>query len=337
VAINRQGDALLLASDTQVQLVAPSRTVQAPATIFEPCTPPQAGVYVADAGVYLLTICSVEAGDGSAVVSGLGGQPSGCNIRYAVDAVQFRLIEIPLTAGELSQPNLLRNRIAYGCFGMDPLRYAIDPFAGIGSSATALDELRPRTLTDCDVPLAAIYWTATAGLVWIDMWSVRRRVARSNAAASAAAEDDALMATAEAMREQFLAQIADQTATGTSPLAAMASDSFEHLPPAGLLPIAIGSNIRAFGYAQFFSGMTFKPPVYIEGGALAALLHHSSQFPPIDVNSAEMIWLYFVRENMQVHDGGFANQPYVVFANANLPFYGESRFDRSHYDYSNYV
>ena len=64
VALNRRGEILLLNSDTQVQLVRPSDPVPEPNKIFRACTPVSTGTYIADAGVYLLTISSVRAGNG---------------------------------------------------------------------------------------------------------------------------------------------------------------------------------------------------------------------------------------------------------------------------------
>jgi hypothetical protein len=34
-----------------------------------------------------------------------------------------------------------------------------------------LDSLRPNQLTDCEVPLAIVFWTDTDGINFIDMWS----------------------------------------------------------------------------------------------------------------------------------------------------------------------
>jgi hypothetical protein len=67
------------------------------------------------------------------------------------------------------------------------------------------------------------------------------------------------------------------------------------------------------------------------------LLRESARYPPVDLQNEEMIWLYAVRENQRALDTGINVQPYVVFANANLTFYGEPRLDRAHWNYSNFV
>src|SRR6266852_2714580 len=136
VAINRCGEILLLANDTDVQLVRPAHIATPPKTLFGLCDPPipdascnsdfqtlqppQSGTYVADDGVYLLTICSIGAGEGLATVSGLGA-PSGCNIKYVVEAVEFRLLELPVDSATRADTAHLRNRVAYACFGVDDM------------------------------------------------------------------------------------------------------------------------------------------------------------------------------------------------------------------------
>jgi hypothetical protein len=333
VAINRQGDPLYLSSDTKVQLVRSTDAQPATATIFSACTPPESGVYVAGAGVYLLTMCTTVVGDGSAPVSGLGGQPSGCNSRYEVDAVQFRLLELPISDDDLAHPNLLRNRVAYQCFGVDGLSsFSKDPFGTTTEPSTLLDQLRPRSLTDCDVPLATLYWTASGGVVWLDMWSVRRRVAQKIGAAGLPfVLADRALARAEAMRAQFQ----DQLEFNISPFV-RANTSMRYLPPAAVIPTADSLN-GGFDYTLFFDQKTYNEPVFIEGGMVEPLLRISAQYPPVDLQNPEMVWLYWVRENMQAAQTGGGVQTALIFANADLPFFGEPRFDRSHWNYSNYI
>ncbi len=361
VAINRCGEILLLANDTDVQLVPPAHVATPPATIFGLCKPPiadtscssdfqtlqppQSGTYVADDGVYLLTICSIGAGNGLATVSGLGDAPKGCNIKYVVDAVEFRLLELPVDPSVRADTAHLRNWVAYHCFGVDDmLDYATDPF-GVNADTephTLLDDIRGTQLTDCDVPLAALYWTATGGVQFVDLWSVRRRVAHTRAA-SAFPLDDVRLATAEAMRDQFKEHLRAVLDVASTPANVQASDSFRYLPPAGLVPLASAANPRAFVVTSFFQGKTWNShanwpqPVYMEGGMLEALLRDSAKYPPVDLQDPEMIWLYSVRQNIVALNTSGSIQPYVVFANAGMPFFGEPRFDRSHFNYANFV
>jgi hypothetical protein len=339
VAINRRGEILLLANDTQVQLVRPTEELPDPTKLFRACTPVTTGAYIADAGVYLLTVSSIRAGNGLAQVNGLGDTPAGCNVKYIVDAVEFRLLELPVDNAVLGDVVRLRNRVAYECFGAGGLAdFARDPFATVAEPHTLLDDIRGTSLTNCDVPLAILYWTAAGGIQWIDIWAVRRRLSTATSA-SPSLIDDTRLAVAEAMREQFRMHL-DTIARSTT---YTAMTNFRWVPPAGFVPLASGSGATGFDVQSFFSGKTWNRhatwpnPVYMEGGMVEALLRESSRYPPVDLQSTEMIWLYSVRENFRALDTGGNVQPYTVFANANLPFYGEPRLDRAHWNYSNFV
>jgi hypothetical protein len=331
LAINRKGETLLLPADTRVQLVRTADAVPPARTLFTACTPPQSGVYVAGAGVYLLTLCSTVAADGSASVSGLGGQPAGCNTRFAVEAVQFRLIELPLTDAEMQDVAHLRNLVAYRCFGVSP-SFATDPFGSPDEPPTLLDQLRPRSLTDCDVPLATFYWTATGGLVWGDMWSVRRRVAERTAAVPLAGFIADHSATMDAMLLQFEQQL--------SPIAApalKARDVFRYLPPIGVLPVARG---RSAGLSQltFFDQLTTRGPVYVEGSRLHGIVRDALAHHPLDVNSKELIRLYLVRENRQAIDQQRAIAPAaaLLFVSGHARYWGDAHYDVAKWNYSNF-
>jgi hypothetical protein len=339
VAINRRGELLLLASDTQVQLVRPAETTGESTKIFRACAPVTTGTYIADAGVYLLTISSVRAGNGLAQVSGLGDTPAGCNVKYIVDAVELRLLELPVDDATLADIARLRNRVAYQCFGVDDLLdFATDPYGTTSEPHTLLDDLRATTLTDCDVPLAILYWTATGGIQWIDLWAVRRRVTTAKSA-SASLLDDTRLAVAEAMREQFRMHL--QTIAGSASYTA--ATNFRWLPPADVIPLSSSSGATGFDANTFFTGKTWNrhatwpAPIYMEGGMLEPLLRVSVRFPPVDLQDEEMIWLYSVRENVRALHAGSTVQPVAVFANGNLPFFGEPRFDRAHWNHSNYM
>jgi hypothetical protein len=344
VAINRSGEILLLAADTQVQLVRPADPAAEPGTIFRTCTPATTGTYVADAGLYLLTVSSIRSGNGLAQVSGLGDTPRACNIKYVVDAVEFRLLELPLDETLLGAPLRLQNAVAYQCFGVGHLvDFATDPFAtdalSAGEPQTLLDQIRGIDLTDCDVPLAILYWTATDGVQFVDMWAVRRRLTHTKTASDFGL-DDARLAAAEAMREQFRAQL-EVIREGSSLGSYQAKTAFRWLPPAGLVPLSSGSGATGFDAGNFFTGKTWNlhphwpAPIYMEGGMVETLLRVSAQYPPVDLDDKEMVWLYSVRENIRALATGHTVQPYLVFANANLPFFGEPRFDRAHANYSN--
>jgi hypothetical protein len=337
VAINRRGEILLLNADTEVKLIRPAHQATAPASVFQTCTPPTQGVYVADSGVYLLTVCSLGAANGLAQVSGLGGLQASCNAKYIVDAVQFRLIEVPVDAPMLSDVPHLRNRVAYQCFGAGHASdFATDPFGTAGEPRTLLDEIRDtKQLTDCDVPLALMYWTATGGIQFLDMWSVRRRVTRT--ASPEAALEDARLAVAEAMLLQFQEHLA---ALATSPVSTALSvtGSFRHLPPFGMVPVGSTPG-RDFSLLTFFASLKTRGPFYIEGSRAASVARQALQFFPIDIESHELIWLYRIRENQQAIDDltGATPRTALLFVTGHASWRGDAHYDVSKWNYANYA
>jgi hypothetical protein len=339
VAINRKGETLYLPSDTRVQLVRTADATPPARTLFTACTPPESGVYVAGAGVYLLTLCSTVAADGSASVSGLGGQPTGCNTRFAVDAVQFRLIELPMTDAEMQDVARLRNLVAYRCFGETGLpSFALNPFLATTEPTTLLDQLRTRTLTDCDMPLATIYWTATGGLVWLDMWSVRRRTARRTAPTVQPLSTDRRRSTAEAMVLQFQSHVAQLRNDRTLTTALGVKTYFAHLPPIGLLPL-FTSSFAGINIDQFFAACTTHGPTFVDTDKVASLYARALDFPPIDTESREVFWLYLVVENTQGANTTASTRPqgYVMFMNGHADYASNARFNLSLWNYANYA
>src|SRR5262249_1021071 len=156
-----------------------------------------------------------------------------------VDAVQFRLVELPIASDILNDSNRMRNRIAYACFGVDDIAsFARDPLGALSEPHTLLDDVQDKTFADCDVPLAVLYWTATGGVQFLDLWSVRRRLTHSRTATRFPALSDKRLAASEAMVLQFQEQIAGLRRTLGQASSVVASDYFKFLPPVGVLPIA---------------------------------------------------------------------------------------------------
>ncbi|HET8798757.1 MAG TPA: hypothetical protein VFO89_13775, partial [Thermoanaerobaculia bacterium] len=64
-------------------------------------------------------------------------------------------------------------------------------------------------------------------------------------------------------------------------------------------------------------------------------------YPPIDLQSAQLIWLYFGVENMIAANAPVAGvarpRPFAAFANGHMPYLANARFDVSLWDYSNYA
>ena len=342
LAINSCGQTLQLEQNTDLALARPLNlsTTSSPAVGFLPCQPSESGVYIAGAGVYLLTMAPTATSEGRADVNGLGNTTAPCNTRYTVEGVQFRLLQLPLSLAELSDARL-RNIIAYRCFAPEIQQtFVRNPLGPRLDRRSVLDDLRPQFLTDADVPLALIYWT-TAGIQFIDMWSVRRNITSPTARTGVREQpldDEQRIRAAEAMVSQFAEHIDHLRATRTDLATIMASQLFRYLPPIGILPLSSGA-IPGFTQQQFFSQRVYRGPLYIEGARVEALLRVASHYPPIDLGGQEMVWLYSVRENRDpaALAGNPAPQPYLIFTSGQLQPATDARFNVNRWNYSNYT
>jgi hypothetical protein len=341
LAINRQGQTLSLNSSTNVKLTRPINVASNGRTAFgfDDCKPLQPGIYIALAGVYLLTIAPATKNEGRAAVSGLDNIVARCNTHHAVEGVQFRLIQLGINAEEMRDAAYLRNRIAYRCFGIDSgITFPVDPF-NAPPPRTLLDDLRPRLLTDCDVPLAIINWTSTEGIKFVDNWSVRRRVF----APSAAGQWETVLgerrrSEGEAMFLQFQEHL-EALARQTAPRTLVAAQHLNYLPPIGIIPHTDSLSGDGFDYRAFFGGLTYREPVFIEGAKVEPLFRRSLAYAPTDLNTGEMIWLYWVRQNMKTIDNNPARPPraYLIFTSGHVPYQGQAQFDLGHWEYANYA
>jgi hypothetical protein len=339
LAINRRGQTLMLDARADIALVR-TTTALASSKVFTECEPLQTGAYVSGAGVYLLTIAPAQTTEGRATTNGMNPAAATCNSDTIVNAVQFRLIQLdpPITSAELQDKDHLRNRIAYKCFGVDQTAaFIADPFGKEVKQWGLLDGLRPNQLTDCEVPLAVLYWTDD-GINFIDMWSVRRRITTAASAVRwPTLFSDRRCAEAEAMCLQFQDQIEELWLNG-NPAVVNAQSYFSFLPPIGFLPIGTGPR-TAFDYKVFFQNKIHRDEsVFIEGAQVCSLMRDALAYPPIDLNSEEMVWLYLIRENIELFDLGATQRPqqYVVFVNGHTLYRGNARYDLNRWNFGNY-
>jgi hypothetical protein len=290
-----------------------------------------------------------------------GDSASGCGNRYAVEGVKFRLAKLDVSAmtqvsaatrtqvstlmaaGDAPSLSKLRNLLAHLCFGTEELSaLARDPLKMSGdisayASYGAIDFLRARgELTDCEVPLALVYWSAGAAL-FADMWSVRRRVTPgATSERQPPLLDERRAAEGEAVIRQFQEHAASLRTNEPFPELVIAANYFRYLPPASILPLKQGAS-KGFSANTFFSGVTRRLPEFIDGALLRALLCEAVNYEPFDLTSGEMLWLYKVRQNVEVPQGGTAAPPYLVFAGPHLPYKATPRFDVARWDFSNYA
>jgi hypothetical protein len=293
VAVNRNGDVLQLAADTDVTLTAslPSAAVNG---LFAPCAPPQ--TQLTNPGVYILTVLPASGYQGQAPVTQLGsaGVATSCSSRYKTAGVQFRLSLVTLAStGTGLQPTLyalanqiqtqlntgttaatlapqlsqLQNGLAHACFGTDTLAtYAANPFAGLPGTSSfdtygLIDAQRTAGLiTDCEVPLALAYWSQQ-GIQFVDVWSVRRPVVTAGASVEWPLFSGRRRGMEGlAMFLQFQDQIASLSSSpGPATLSTVeATNYFYYLPAVGLLPLASTQSAIGINYSQFFNNRTYR-------------------------------------------------------------------------------
>jgi hypothetical protein len=337
LAINRTGQTLMLSAKTEVALVRQATPGPGNTDPFSECAPLQSGTYVAGAGVYLLTIAPAQGTEGRAATHSLESASVSCNTDTTVNAVQFRLIQLDqqISAAEMLDQSKLRNLIAYKCFGVDSTsKFPVDPFTTNLEKYGLLDDLRPTWLTECEVPLSILYWTLVDGIKFIDLWSVRRRLARRVTDKTwSFLTSERTTREGEAMYLQFQSQLKD-LGSGLSPSQVKAKDHFKYLPAAGLLPVGGGNG---FDYETFFNEITIRQPIFIEGAQLRPLFQESFEYPPVETSSGVVYYLYIVRENAQSSlAGALSTQTYMVFASGHTPYRGEARYDVHHWNFGNF-
>jgi hypothetical protein len=250
----------------------------------------------------------------------------------------------PLQAAEaFRKTSLLRNGVAHLCFGTVHPPFATDPFARTAKDDSAflrrglIDEMRTAgLLTDCEVPLAMVYWTSL-GVSFVDQWAVRRA-----ATPPPFSLDWPVPASERVIRDgiatvlQFQGQVESILRTPALPGSLATLDAqhyFWLLPPAGVIPLA-DPGIRGLDSDVFLSSRPHRTGQFLEGARLPHLIREASGYPPIDLREAEMVWVYQTRENA-LRPAGVPRS--AVFVTGQVPEPELARFDVSRWDYSNFA
>ena len=304
LAVNRRGHALQLENRIDLSLLRPEKITpgEVRSLSFVDCEPFQAGVYVAGAGVYLLTVAPAEARQGLAPVTGLGNVEAPCNSKYIVRGVQFRLIQIDLTPEELSEEKRLRNLVAYKCFGIKGIgeRYR-NPIDQVLEEFGLLGELRLKDrLTNCDVPLAILHWTAEEGIRFVDMWSVRRSIeARAR-----------FLCRNRNSIYSIVRQFQDHLNSFGNLGEIEVSDYFYHLPPFGQLPIREPQyqSYSGIELKKFFGSKYNRLPSIINSWEIMALFRSAIAFLPRHAVDIESVEVFFIAENIKALSEGTEQQ-----------------------------
>jgi hypothetical protein len=332
LGVSAAGHTLWLQDDTDISMVRTDQ-VAVSGEVFGLCDAAIPGVSVTTDDVYLLTIGPAEVREGKAPVSGLGNVPAVCNSRYTTGGVRFRLVALQLSPTELADSQRLRNRVAYKMFGVDDPKLSAflnNPYDIDLSSYGFLDQITGTSLTLCEVPIALVYWSATLGLQFIDLWGVRRSTFRPASNRWSLFVGERRRVEAEAIFLQFAEQLRDIRRSEKNLNQLVAADRFDYLPPAGILPLTGLAGASGFQWDSFFVGQAVHPPVFIEGAIVEPLIRTALDYSPISLVRRDPIRLF------QVVDG-VNTRPYLVFATAYIPFLGDARFDTSRWNFCNFA
>ena len=349
LAVNQCGQALYLSQATSVNLLERFGSIEKASKIFGDCQPLEGGTYTAGYGLYLLVISPAESSEGSAPTSGLTNAFSTCNTDVVLETVQFRLLAIdPFLTGEtLPNQNLLRNYIAYKCFGTAEMqKFFADPFGIKIDSYGLMDEMREKTLSKSDVPLAVVNWTSS-GIKFVEMWAVRRRVTSLSENGSwSFLVSDRRQSESEAISSQFADHIQDIRFKEANLDAITAVSRFNYLPPVGLLPVKVpvgGLNIKNSAASKGFAPQTFfgqpgtKEVAMLDASRLRRLINESFQHDPIDLKQDKKIRLYLLWENVRAVESGSSTQLILIFTKQTLPYSGTARFGYAEFDLSRFA
>jgi hypothetical protein len=338
LAINRKGQTLHLPNAMDVLLSDRSAPKVATTRSFVDCGLKGSAI-ATKPGTYLLTLAPDEANEGRAQSQSLDEGRVRCNSDVLVEAVQIRMLElkVELDAAAYNNADRMRNAIAWQCFGLDNMaNFLIDPLRMPAQTPDPLETLVGKNYTRCDVPLAVV--RITTKIAFVDLWAVRRRpTPRGSSGTFAYPVEERRRAEGEAMSLQFQEQLLGMTGSGGDVRKLVASNKFVQLPAAGLLPMPGDPAGYGAAIATFFAGCTLRGPAFIEGARLETLLRESYSYPPINPNSGELIWLYWVRENRQAIDLKRDPMPRacLVFTSGHMPYQADARLDVAKWNYAN--
>ncbi|MDH3303447.1 MAG: hypothetical protein OES24_23330 [Acidimicrobiia bacterium] len=341
LAVNRSGEVLAVPDSLAVALVPTTPSSEPGDATFVTCTELPPSVTSTGSGVYLLTIGSAASTRDTAPRSDFTdkGVVKSCGPRYTVAGVQFRLIELDLTGlataaghdgtdlsvlgtlGGTSPHDHSRNTVA--ALLLDTVlrsSVALDPF-GVGFSAVGtLDRLyHEQRLSDCEVPLALISWSAGA-IDYVDVWSARRDPGQTTSTgATELLAGRGRQAEGLATYRQFQEQLGALIGPGVSEvdmLTLKAVDHFRYLPAAGIVPLLGASSSGGIDPTMFFDDLEVRAGSAISSDRVGQLLHASLTAAPIDVAAGDTVWTFPVEDAVDPVTG----QRYVAFASDPLRF-----------------
>ena len=298
-----------------------------------------------------------------------------CGAQYRVEGARLRLVCLDTTADALVPPPIqtevqeeeatlkealqdgddpapailsrLRNLLAHACLRTPQVpREAADLYTTLRDAAQGKagpNSGGPAGPTDVQaysdvgpdaVPIGLLYW-AQDRILFVDSWSVRRRVHRSDPQRPTPATDRRRAET-EAAIYQFQDHVADlvQTLGFRERVELGANDLFPFLPPLGTIPNEQGDR-DGFDIYEFFDGLSTRDYLHIEGATLRDLMSEATRVDPFRTDTEQLVWRYRVREDMQSSRGEDPSS-FVVFTSGFVPHAAEPQYNLSRFGYANY-
>lgn len=368
LAINPEGQILSLEDPQTLMLADVLEESVADAGLFSVCEPPETQAVPTGEGFYLLLVQPVSDFRERAPMSSINVEKAGagCGSKWSTPGVRFRLVqlnplnvpgttdatralleELLLASTNEAQVSRLRNVVAHLCLGGDePVTFVADPFAQEGgepllASYGAVDYLRGQSVvTECDVPLALIYWTGD-GLEIVDPWAVRRRpLAAPISNDWPSVSGVRRRVEAEARMLQFQQHLGELLGSVATPSTLDGSAYFRFLPAAGFLPLA--GETTGFDPGSFFGDLPFRSPVeYINGEQIGRILQLSYHFDPIEfpdeATDEELVWVYRPWQQIPAAAADQTDRSYLIFTSGHLPPMNTARYDVARWDFSNFA
>jgi hypothetical protein len=338
LAFGRSGNPLALSVPTVDVALVRAPSASAPeAGLFAECAGPEAADNLSKLGVYVFVASPASAYEGSVPMrhSVTGDKFDGCGRRYAVEGVKFRMERINFstlpgvsdatrsllntltTKTDDPSVSVLRNVVAHLCFDSEEASgMRRDPFKRPAGGTDfvnygALAELRAAgQLSDCDVPLAVVYWSQQ-GVRFVDNWAARRLARRQ-----LELDVESLLRSYGYERLlQFQRHLRDLFEKIGSLSTREIQNYFAFIPPAGFYPVAGAKSPKGFSASKFTGRFTTtQQPGEITAARFGALLRESFTCPALDLSSRPVLLTYRVGDNVRaVAASASTSQLYQVF------------------------
>jgi hypothetical protein len=320
LALCRSGNPVALSVPTvDVALVKAAQTFAAEAGLFAECAGPGAPDNLSKLGIYVFVATPASVYEGSVPMrhSVSNDRVDGCGRRFAVEGVKFRMERVDFsklpgvsdatrallsaltTKTDDASVSVLRNVVAHLCFDSEEKTGARrDPFRRPAGGTDfvnygALAALRASgQLSDCDVPLAVVYWSQQ-GVRFVDNWAARRLARRQ-----LDFDVESLLRSYGYERLlQFQRHLRDLFDALGALSAIQLQNYFAFVPPAGYFPVTGGKSPRGFSPSNFFKQFTTGQPSNVSADGFGSILRDSFACPDVPLASKPVFTVLRLSEN----------------------------------------